>query len=139
MGAPFRIERPRVRAVGGGEEFKNYLDRLLKMIPAEVLALYQVGSGIIQGQSINEQRIGLIVWSVICLVGLIALRIWGTSDSQRKLPPQWIAVFISSFAFVIWVYSLGGPFAFASWYKSYIGSLLVLVWTFFVPIFYRGD
>ena len=47
-------------------------------------------------------------------------------------------VAISSVAFVIWVYSLGGPFAVFNLYVPYIGSLLVLAWTFFVPTFYKG-
>jgi hypothetical protein len=138
MSAPYRIFSPTVRAAdagaGGSEDFKNYLDRLMKMIPGEAIGLYLVGSGFIP----KDAPAVLAGWSVICLIGVIALRVYGTADAQNHLPVDWIHVAISAVAFVIWVYSIGGPFAAYNLAVPYIGSLLVLAWTFFVPIFYRG-
>jgi len=138
MTAPFRIRRPDegVKAVsrGGDEEFKFYLDRLLKMIPGEVVGLYLVGSGFIP----RDQRILMVIWAVVCLIGVILIRVYGTAEPERNKPPQWGPVMISSVAFLIWVYTLGGPFAAFNLAVPYIGSLLVLAWTFFVPIFYKG-
>ena len=140
MSAPFRITRPdaakaqAVTAAGGEETFKFYLDRLLKMIPAEVIGLYLVGSGVIP----HDQTAGLAIWAVVCLIGLFAVRIYGTSDPAASLPPDWTHIIISAVAFVIWVYSLGGPFQDAGLYVPWIGSLAILAWTFFVPIFYQG-
>jgi hypothetical protein len=104
------------------------------MIPAEVVSLYLVGIGIIS----EEQTVYLTVWAVICLIGLFAIRLYGTSDPEEKLPPDWTHVILSAIAFLIWVYSLGGPFAAMGIADPVIGSLLVLAWTFFVPIFYKG-
>ena len=138
MTAPLRIRRPDkgVREVAreGGEDFKFYLDRLVKLIPGEVVGLYLIGSGFIpKGQAIIQ-----VIWSVICLLGVVALKAYGTTDPQKNEPPDWVHVGISSVSFVIWVYTLGGPFAAYSLAVPYIGSLLVLAWTFFVPIFYKG-
>lgn len=139
MSAPFRIRRPNLtiteESSGSQEELNSYLERLMKMIPSEVLSLYLVGSGVIP----QTDRIVLVLWSVICLVGVVCIRVYGTADFQRKLPPQWKAVAISAIAFIIWIYSLGGPFAAYNLHIPYVGSLLVLVWTFFVPIFYKGS
>jgi len=122
-------------AWGGADEgFRFYLDRLLKMIPAEVIGLYLVGSGIIP----QDQTIGLTVWAVICLVGLFAIRVYGTADRVENKPPDWTHVIISAIAFVIWLYMLGGPFVAWGLSVPWVGSLLVLAWTFFVPIFYKG-
>jgi hypothetical protein len=115
--------------------FQSYLDRLMRMIPAEVIALYLVGAGFIP----SGERIVLAVWSVICLVGLIVLRADGSRDEQTGRGPQWSSVAISSVAFVIWLYSLGGPFVAFDLHVPYIGSLLVLAWTFFLPILYKGE
>jgi hypothetical protein len=138
MAAPFRISRPDrgTTAVARGEpmEFKFYLDRLMKMIPGEVVGLYLVGSGFIP----KDQTIVLIVWAIICLLGVIALKAYGTADPEKIKPPDWVHVGISTVAFTIWVYTLGGPFAAYNLAVPYIGSLLVLAWTFFVPIFYKG-
>ena len=138
MSAPFRIRRSGVRPTAvsreSGEEFKGYLERLVKMIPAEVVGLYLIGSGIIP----EGQRVGLLVWSIVCLIGVVVVRAYGTADPEKNQTPQWSSVLISSGAFVIWLYSLGGPFEPFGWHVPFIGSLLVLVWTFFVPIVYKG-
>jgi len=139
MSAPFRIQRPdtgavRAAAAGTQENLKFYLDRLMKMIPAEVVSLYLVGSGFIP----REQPVVLVVWAVVCLAGVFVVRAYGTADPQSNLSPDWTHVAISAIAFVIWVYTLGGPFAAADLYEPYVGSLLVLAWTFFVPMVYKG-
>lgn len=146
MAATYRIVRPgtvRRKAVAGaplaaagqaGSELQDYLDRLMKMIPGEVVGLYLVGSGIIPaGQSVS-----LLIWTILCLAGVIALRAYGTADPAANKTPDWIHVGISSIAFLIWVYSIGGVFEAYGAAVPYIGSLLVLAWTFFVPIFYKG-
>jgi len=150
MAAPFRIQKPQqkmrnVYPKGGKRpaaavaaepqlEFKFYLDRLLKLIPAEVLGLYLVGSSLIP----EGQAIPLAIWTVICLGGVVALRAYGTADPAERKKTDWIHVAISGVAFLIWVYTLGGVFRLWNIYVPYLGALLVLAWTFFVPIFYKG-
>ena len=134
MSAPFRITRPervRTAAAARQEEFKFYLDRMFKMIPAEVISLYLAGTVVIP----EGQLVVSVVWAVVCLAGLVVLRAYGTADPENSKPTDWVHVGISAVAFVIWVITLGGPFAAVS---PYIGSLAVLVWTFFVPLFYKG-
>jgi hypothetical protein len=50
MSAPFRITRKTLRVVARepGADVKEYLERLIKLIPAEVISLYLVGKGIIE-------------------------------------------------------------------------------------------
>lgn len=135
--SPFRIEPPsRVKAVAltKDDEFKAYLDRLMKMIPVEVIGLYLVGSGVIP----ENKPAGLAFWAVLCLIGVIVVRAYGTSDAAKGLAPQWTAVVLSSIAFVIWIYTLGGPFRSYGLYEPYVGSLAVFAWTFFVPKLYHG-
>ncbi len=142
--APYRIptrSTPEVMAEAAsalprepGTDFQGYLDRLMKMIPGEVIGLYLVGSGFIP----SNQSLVLLIWSVICLGGVVAIKAYGTADRANQKPPDWVHVAISTVAFVIWVYSIGGPFAKYGVAVPYIGSLLVLAWTFFVPTFYKG-
>lgn len=143
MAPPYRITRPSLSAIAGaggvpprepGADFQGYLDRLMKMIPGEAIGLYLVGSGFIPA----AQSLVLLIWSIICLAGVIAIKAYGTADRANQIPPDWVHVAISSVAFVIWLYSIGGPFATYGVNVPYIGSLLVLAWTFFVPIFYKG-
>jgi hypothetical protein len=115
--------------------YESYLDRLMRMVPSEVVALYLVGAGFIP----KTDRIVLAIWSVVCLGGVVAIRALGSRDVKAGKGPQWGSVAISSTAFVVWLYSLGGPFAAFGVYVPYIGSLLVLAWTFFIPLFYKGE
>jgi len=146
MAAPYRIMRsgavrrnavpdhPVAAAEPGSTELQGYLERLMKMIPAEVIGLYLVGSGIIP----TGQSLALTIWTAVCLAGVIFLRAYGTADPAANKAPDWAHVIISSISFLIWVYSIGGFFAAYGVAVPYIGSLLVLAWTFFVPIFYKG-
>ena len=138
MAAPFRIRRPdtgvKAVALERAESLNFYLDRLLKMIPAEVVSLYLVGSGLIP----QAQAVGLTAWAVVCLVGVVIVRAYGTADRAQNKPTDWVHVAISCVAFVIWVYSVGGPFTAFDLHVPYLGSLLVLAWTFFMPMFYKG-
>ena len=105
------------------------------MIPGEAVGLYLVGSGFIPG----NQAVVLLIWSIFCFLCVIAIKAYGTADSAHNLPPDWIHVGISAVAFVIWLYTIGGPFAAYHMAIPYIGSLLVLAWTVAVPIFYKGQ
>lgn len=135
MSAPYRIEKPVEGVRETDEGFKQYLGRLLKMIPAEVVGVYMIGSGFIP----TNQAIGLAIWAVVCLVLVIIVRLYGTADPPNDKPTQPVPVLISSVAFVIWIYWLGGPFVMFNLHIPWVGSLAVLVWSFVIPIFYKGD
>ena len=140
MAAPFRVIRPgagRLKVGAADEPVRAYFERLMKIVPADVVGLYIVGSGLIPA----DQRIALVIWTVVCLVAVVAVRIWGTADPdpEKRRPPQWPVVFISAVAFLIWIYSMDGAFAAYGLFVPFIGSLLVLAWTFFVPILYHGS
>ena len=146
MPAPYRIVNPdvgvkEVAAPAAQTDYSSYLDRLMKMVPTEVIGLYLVGSGVIP----HDQPLVVTLWALICLVGVVIMRVWGTTDAATNQPTDWVHVAISAVAFIIWLLTLGGgPFAtggvFAAAHEQapYFGSLLVLAWTFFVPIFYKG-
>jgi len=41
---------------------------------------------------------------------------------------------VSTAAFGVWVFALGGAFASLSWYEPFIGSLALVIFTFFAPL-----
>jgi hypothetical protein len=138
MTAPFRIENQdklRTTPPTASVEFRDYLGRLLKMIPAEVVGVYMIGAGIIP----QTERVVSAIWAFICLGLVFLVRIYGTRDPDKKKPAQPLPVLIAAGAFVIWIYSQGGPFEQFGLYVPYIGSLAVLLWTFVIPIFYKGE
>jgi hypothetical protein len=141
MIAPYRITRkdPRLRRVSASreqpdQEIREYLSRLIKLIPSEVVGLYLGGSGVIP----QDQQVPLIVWSLFCLLCVVLSRVYGSSKSGWR-DPQWKVVWISIISFLIWIYSLGGVFRALGIYVPYVGTLLILAWTFLVPFLYKGE
>ncbi len=139
MLAPFRIRGtpPAGIARSADEQFRSYLEKLTKLVPIEVLSLYVIGVGLIPAYA----DAGLVIWILFCLFLLFIIRAYGTSDPEPDLPPQWGAVIIAAVSFLLWVYTLGGPFK--VWNLHYpvhypwAGALLLLGWTFLTPLCYQ--
>jgi hypothetical protein len=114
----------------GAEPADEYKERLLKYIPAEVVALYVALLGIIQGASEgfpkNEALWGI---TLLLLVGtpLFLSRVSGVKKRQQLI--------ISTLAFGVWVFALGGPGAEPFPFQETYGAILLPVYTFFIPIF----
>ena len=81
----------------------------------------------------------MLIWSLVCLAAIIIIRVYGTADPQKSKAPSWVQVAISAAAYILWIYSLGDVFKFYNLYVPYIGFLLILVWSFFVPLIYKGE
>jgi hypothetical protein len=120
---------------GGTDQFDTYLGRLVKLIPSEVIALYLVGRGFLP----RTDGRSWIVWTIVGVVAVVVVRASVTRNPQKGVGAQWPAVTISSVSFLVWVYSLGDVFGIYGINIPYIGSLLVLTWTFFIPYLYDGD
>jgi len=130
MSGPLRISTSsRASAVGRpAGPVDPWLARLVKLVPAEIVAVYLAGRPLAQ-----ERYAG--GWPVVCLVLLVIVRAWGTSDRRG---PQWVSLAISAVSFVLWVYAMGGRFLTYN-VDVNLAALGVLVWTTLVPVFWRGE
>ena len=108
----------------------TYKEKLLKLIPAEVVALYVVLVGVVSGAGTGVPTVQ-IAWFIFG-VGILAtiLHLW-----RIEKVDAWSQIFISAGAFVVWVFALGGPFETLSWYNPVYGAILLVLYTFFVPMF----
>lgn len=112
-----------------------YFERLVKLIPGEIISIYIFGVGVIPA----AEKTALWVWPAVCLIFLFWLRAEATKTGSSLTTAQWPAVIISAVSFLIWLYALGGVFATLPFYKAYIGSLAIVAWTFIVPRIYKGS
>jgi hypothetical protein len=103
---------------------EDILSRIVKLAPSEVVGLYLLGKGVADPSWLG-------IWSSICLALVLILRIWGTKS-------QWPSVLISFVSFGIWVLAIGDPILTFPIPDGRILSLVILVFTFLVPIFYKG-
>lgn len=115
-------------------QIQSYVDRLIKLIPAEVVGLYVVGAGLIPA----DQKYALVGWAVFCMIFLLISRILGTKSSKSN-KTQWPTVVISTISFIIWLYVMGGPFEKFDIHIPWLGSLIMVAWTSIVPLIYHGD
>jgi len=130
MNAPLRLYAADRSAVVGqpAGPIDPWLTRLVKLVPAEIVAVYLAGRPLAQ-----ERYAGL--WPIACLVLTILVRAFGTSDRRG---PQWLTVLVSSVSFVLWVYATGGHFLTYE-VDVNLAALAVLFWTTLVPVFWRGQ
>jgi hypothetical protein len=136
MSAPFRITYQSLKKVANEPqaELKDYLGRMIKLIPTEVISLYLVGKGIIE----KEQN-WLLGWTIFCFLAVLVVRLYGTAEPKENKPPQLMAVTIACVSYLVWVYSMGDIFSLLKIHSPKAGSLMVLGWSFIVPYFYKGD
>lgn len=113
-------------------EEDEYTSRLLKFIPAEVVAVYLALDGVVKAAA--SQLPHKTLW-VVFLVLLIAtpLYLWRVAKVTKKAQ-----LVVSTVSFAVWVFTLGGPFAGLSWYQPAYGAMLLPLYTFLIPVIYQG-
>lgn len=112
------------------QSYNRYKDRLLKLVPTEIVAAYLVIEGVIPSDAPGAPLVSLL--SSIVLLVLVPFYLKKSMSVKRT--KQIVFTMIS---FVVWVYSLGGPFAYYGLYIGYIGSVILVLWTLLIPFFYK--
>ena len=110
--------------IAAGED--KYTARLIKYIPAEVVALYITLKSILEAS--NQSGSTVLQWLIFifCLGGTyVYLRRVAHVSKQTQL-------ILSTLAFVVWAYSMKGPFG--NLYDPLFGALLLPMFTFTIPL-----
>jgi len=102
-----------------------YRERLLKLIPSEIVAAYIFIQGVIPEEN---AKLGLLL--------VIAILLILTPLYLRKFEhvTNLVQIAITTLSFLVWVYSLGGPFKPLGIYQPWIGSTILVLWTLIVPL-----
>jgi hypothetical protein len=102
----------------------SYRERLLKVIPSEVLGVYMAANGAVV--SMDPSPVWL-QW-VIFVIALAATPLWLIYfQSVRSVLHNVLA----GIGFLIWVMALGGPFMTIPGYQPAIGSVFLIVFSGF--------
>ncbi len=130
-----RADQIRLESTKPQEKADRYLDRLLKLIPGETVALYLFLQGVLNsGLGDDPRQYAIWLWSIVLIIALgnvLYLRRF------HKITDPWQIV-ILTVAYFIWLFAIGGPFALFSWFKPFMGSVLLGLFTFFIPMVYTG-
>jgi hypothetical protein len=105
-----------------------YVTTVIKYIPTEIVGAYLAIQGFLIGSMPDlEYLITLCVSAallVLCPLYLIFLQ-------NVKKPVQ---IIVTAISYVIWLYTIKGPFVFWGIYDYRIGSAIIVVWTLVIPL-----
>ena len=105
---------------------QNYGEKLLRLIPSEIVAAYIVVTSVIPESAVKW---GYLIVSIILFI-TVPFYMWRIQKVKNILQ-----LIITTIAFAVWTYSLnGGAFKELGLYKSWIASVILVLWTLIIPI-----
>jgi hypothetical protein len=127
-----RIVTSKLDAVAGGANLDGYFDKVVKYIPADVIAAWTAVTGLIS--SATGVSSATLLW-IAFVVGIVVTAAWTIRQTTiPKLPLAITQTAISTGAFIIWVAALGGPFNSLGFWNPAYGSLLLIAYTLLVAL-----
>ena len=133
------------RAPGETGSSGAYLERLVKLVPAEAIGAYPLLMDAATKAGAWAQL--LLCWALLGLVVLIRAKTTATDGNNA----QWPAVAIAAVSCVIWIYAMGGDFGLSALMAVlgvatanaadaiFLRNLALVSWTIVVPLYYKGD
>src|SRR5262245_14985529 len=107
-----------------------YADKVMKLIPAEVVSLYVTLDAIIHGQQVSANLGTILMWTVFA-AGLLGTPFHLVKIARVTKRSQ---IVTSTIAYVVWVLALGGPFESVG-LPRFVGAILLVIMTFALPAF----
>jgi ACR3 family arsenite efflux pump ArsB len=111
--------------LGENAKPEEYLGRLVKYIPAEIVAIYLAATGFVPAVDESRQTWLWIIFAACAVLTPIYFYL-ATRDKEKGNRPLVIQVVLATVAFPVWVFAVGGPFAALAWYKSYVASIILI-------------
>lgn len=128
-----RIVTKNLQAVGGTQPADGYTDKLVKNIPAEVVGVWTAISALITSATSDYPKETLL-W-IIFAIGVITTPLWILKQTTKPgMKTATTQILIATGSFMVWVFALGGPFSYLSFYRSLYGAMLLILYTFLIPL-----
>ena len=117
-----------------------YQSKLLKLIPTEIVGAYMFLSGVVSGgpesaastASLLDDNLIMVVF--FALLALTPLYLWRVSNVTSI-----VQIIVTTISYVVWVYTLGGPFSVWHIYSPAAGSVFLVIWTLAMPLLVPAD
>ena len=109
----------------------DFASALVKYIPAEIVAAFVFINGVMGSTAKPAIWAYWVVFALLLiLTPLYLLRV----TKEPNKPPAVAQIVVSTIAFAIWVFAIGGPFGQYTWYASWYGAVLLALYTMVIPI-----
>lgn len=121
-------------------ETQPYYDKAVKLVPTEIVGAYMVLAGVIgvssattaaPADSLSRILIQIVFFALLILTPLY---LWKIAKVTNK-----VQLIVTTLAFILWIYTLGGPFAVWGIYEPKIAAVLLTLWSLVVPVIVRPD
>ena len=115
----------------------EYKNKLIKLIPSEVIASFIFIERVIKSSSLDSNTINIIQWVVFAILLVInPLYLNKAMDVTNKKQ-----IIVTTIAFPIWVFALGGPFeSFSNQALMHLsGSILMALYTLAIPMVVKPE
>lgn len=121
--------------VGPAKSSNDFKDRLVKLIPSEIITAYITLQGLISSRESNKQLFIIIVFACLLVLTPLYLKYISKVDKIGQ-------IVFTAIAFIIWVMASGGfkimfPHV-ALFQDDFMGSILLVIYTMVIPFVYRG-
>ena len=132
-------EPGRVGAMAGQPGVDDYRTRILKLIPAEVVAAYLTIKGLMDTATAQNNEFAFyLYWGVFAVLLVLTPVFYVKVEKVNSLRQN----VITTLAFVVWVFSIGGPFD--SLFqdpanKNLLASVLLILFTLVAPQFFLPE
>lgn len=104
----------------------NYLEKLVKLIPAEIIGAYLA----IQNLVLNETEVrDAVLWISIAILFLLIPFYLKRTQSIRSLSQ----ILVTMISFLVWVYAIGGIILFPD-QPPVIATAVLILWTAAIPV-----
>ena len=112
----------------------GYIDRLIKYIPSEIIALYLGATNVVP---VKDPSRWTALWIITGLCVVCTPIYMYLATKQERQPTLWSQIAISSIAFPVWVFAIGGPFRSFPWYdeKQWIAAIIITFGTFLAGVY----
>lgn len=128
-----RVNTARDAAAEAGITEDPYVTKVVKYIPAEIVAAYVAAWRALEAAR-DQIAFGTLSW-VVAAALLVLTPIWmlyATREPGR--PPARFQAVAATVAFACWVFALGGPFESFGWYRPVYGTLVLVFATLVIPL-----
>jgi len=113
---------------------QSYADKLVKLVPTEIVGAYMVLSGMIGVSPASSSKPTDMSSALIIVVSIILLALTPLYLLRISRVKNVIQIVVTTLSFAIWVYTLGGPFVVAGIYYPIIASIVLVLWQMIVPM-----
>jgi len=104
---------------------QDYLERVAKYVPAEIIAAYLTGLPVVTATTTEDTTGRTVLYGVLLLGCVIFTPLYikfMAEDNQPRRTQQWIGIA----AMLIWAYSIGGFFTDIGWYHAGVAALTII-------------